>query len=61
MHRTKKEHYKYLNYRDKILQINEHYDDCIHKNKPWPINKCECNCYEEQIFLLGVKNEIHKS
>jgi hypothetical protein len=33
--------------------VNEHYENCIYKDSPAPINECQCWCYEMQIFKLG--------
>lgn len=52
-HRSKCNHEFYLLNRDKILEINQHYDDCLHKDRLAPLDVCPCNCYQEQIFLLG--------
>lgn len=52
--RNKQHHYFYLGNRDKILNITEHYDDCPYKKyETTPISVCMCNCYEEQIFMIG--------
>lgn len=40
-------------YKNKIMEINKHYDSCKYKDRHIPINECMCNCYEKQIFNMG--------
>jgi len=53
MKHNQQHHNFYLANRDKILEINEHYEGCNYVHRNVPMNECACNCYEEQIFLLG--------
>ena len=41
----------------KIMEINEHYDDCEYAERTAPIDVCACDCYKKQIFLLGREAE----
>lgn len=56
--RNKQEHYFYLENRDKIIEVTEHYDDCPNRARYVPIDVCTCNCYEEQIFMIGSNAQL---
>ncbi len=48
---------------DGILYEIEHYDNCQFKDKPYPMNECACDCYEQQIFEIGYEykdKQMHK-
>lgn len=51
--RNKIEHNFFLSNLAKIVEINEHYDDCIYRDRIGPIDVYTCNCYAEQIFMIG--------
>ena len=41
-------------YKEQIIGINEHFEGCRYTNKPYPINECLCDCYNKQVFNLGL-------
>ena len=43
----------FMKNRDKVLEINEHYDGCKYANRSIPIDECMCDCYNRQVFKLG--------
>lgn len=44
-------------FKEVILEINDHYDDCKYHGRSIPIDECACDCYQKQIFNLGRKAE----
>ena len=44
-------------YIERILEINEHYEGCHFHNRSIPIDECTCNCYNKQIFKLGMEEQ----
>ena len=47
--------------KDKIMEINTHYNDCHFRNSSAPIDVCSCYCYQKQIFQLGVEAQENNS
>ena len=41
-------------YKQKIIEINEHFDGCQYAEGNAPIDVYPWNCYEKQIFNLGM-------
>jgi hypothetical protein len=40
--------------KQKVMEINTHYNDCHFRNSSAPIDVCSCYCYQKQIFQLGM-------
>lgn len=57
MERSRFDHEAYLEHRDKIIEVSRHYDDCEEQGRNVPLYACPCTCYQEQIFLLGMKTQ----
>ena len=44
-------------YRERITNINEHYEGCQYSGRDIPIDVCMCDCHVKQIFEIGRKAE----
>ena len=44
----------FAKYKDKVREINTHYNDCHFRTSNAPIDVCPCFCYQKQIFQLGM-------
>ena len=45
----------FSNAKEKVMEINTHYNDCHFRNSSAPIDVCSCYCYQKQIFQLGMQ------
>ena len=44
-------------HREKVIAVNEHYDNCNFSTRMIPMDECPCDCYIKQIFKLGRQAE----
>ncbi len=43
--------------KEKIININEHFEGCRYGGRSIPIDECLCDCLEKQVFDLGMKQQ----
>lgn len=43
--------------REKVIEINEHFDGCRYENSSIPIDECLCDCFNKQVFWLGMEQK----
>ena len=39
----------------KVSEINEHFEGCNFRSSSIPINDCPCECYDKQVFAIGMR------
>lgn len=48
----------YKKNKKKVSEINEHFEGCNFRSSNIPIDECPCDCYNKQVFALGMRQGI---